>query len=100
MDVATGLDRLHRGLARLNAQEATVQRREKYVRGDQKLPFAPKGVNAEYVDLQEQSVANFLRIAVDAPVQRLGVDSMTTRSGTTPGRRTNSTPGSRSSSAR
>jgi hypothetical protein len=77
MDTATGLNRLRTGIARLNGQRDAVQLREKYVRGDQKLPFAPRGVNTEYVELQKQSVANFLRIAVDAPVQRLGVDSLT-----------------------
>lgn len=78
MDIATGLTRLRVGLSKLNHQAPQVELREKYVRGEQKLPFAPKGVNTEYIELQKQSIANFLRIAVDAPVQRLGIDSLTT----------------------
>lgn len=75
-------DRLSIAVAKLGKLAPKVELRERYVRGDQDLPFAPYGVNAEYLELRKQSIANFLRIAVDAPVQRMGVDSMTTGLGT------------------
>jgi hypothetical protein len=81
MDRNTAVGRIARADAALKAAQPGIKRRENYVRGEQDLPFAPMGVNAEYEDLREQSVSNFLGIAVDAPVQRMGVDSITTALG-------------------
>lgn len=78
-DVA--LDRLIRGQHELAQRQKTVQRREQYVRGIQDLPFAPEGINEEYQDLREQSPANFLGIAMDAPIQRMRADSIKTNLG-------------------
>lgn len=78
MDTNTALSRVSLAMSALERDRPKIERRERYVRGDQDLPFAPTGVNAEYEDLREQSVANFLGIAVDGPVQRMGVDSITT----------------------
>jgi hypothetical protein len=74
-------DRLARGEHELKQKQQTVKRRESYERGEQKLPFAPKGVNVEYQELQTQSVANFLGIAMGAPVQRMRADSIKTNLG-------------------
>lgn len=78
MDQRTALDRLTRAAHELQQRRSQVEKRERYARGDQELPFAPQGVNQEYVDLQKQSIAPFLPLAVEAPVQRLGVDSIRT----------------------
>jgi hypothetical protein len=78
MDQRTALDRLTRAAYELQKRRPQVEKRERYARGDQELPFAPVGVNTEYVELQKQSIAAFLPLAVEAPVQRLGVDSFRT----------------------
>lgn len=66
-------ERLAYGEAALSARRATVLKREQYVRGEQELPFAPKGVNKEYMALREQAIANWTELYVSAPVQRLAV---------------------------
>lgn len=81
MDKAVALDRLLRGHQELSNRAKTVKRREEYVRGVQDLPFAPEGINEEYEDLREQSPANFLGIAMGAPVQRMRADSIRTNLG-------------------
>lgn len=74
-------DRLHIGLKALEAERTDWERRQKYYEGDQDLPYAPDGVNQEYLTLREQSVANWLAIAMDAPVQRLETESLRTPDG-------------------
>lgn len=71
MDEATARDRLATGLARLTEAEPGFQRREDYYNGIQDLPFAPEGVNAEYLRLREMAIANWISLAADTPVQRL-----------------------------
>lgn len=78
MDEITARDRLARGLYELTQKSTDWERREDYYRGDQDLPFAPEGVNEEYLELREQSIANWLAIAVDAPVQRCRVEGFRT----------------------
>lgn len=78
MDDKTGRDRLARGIAVLDARRPAHQRREDYYRGRQDLPFAPDGVNAEYMALREMAVANWLGLAMDTPAQRLRVDGFRT----------------------
>lgn len=78
MDEATARDYLARGLYELSQKQAAWDYRERNYRGDQDLPFAPDGVNAEYRALREQSIANWLGLAVDAPVQRCRVDGFRT----------------------
>lgn len=74
-------DRLHIGLRALEEERPRWERRQKYYEGDQDLPYAPDGVNQEYLTLREQSVANWLAIAMDAPVQRLETESLRTPDG-------------------
>lgn len=62
----------------LNAQKKPWDKRKDYMAGKQELPYAPDGINAEYVALQEQSIANWMSIAVEAPTQRLQVDGFRT----------------------
>jgi hypothetical protein len=69
---------LELGLNRLSAQAPQWERRQGYFEGAQDLPFAPEGVNTEYEALQKQSIANFLDIAMKAPIQRMQVDGFRT----------------------
>lgn len=71
--MASALNRLRFGVARIENRAPQVQRREEYVRGEQDLPFAPVGASKEYMILREQSVANWTELYVSAPVQRLRV---------------------------
>lgn len=78
MDQATAREYLARGLYEISHKAADWDYRERNYRGDQDLPFAPEGVNAEYESLREMSVANILGLAMDAPVQRCQVDGFRT----------------------
>lgn len=78
MDAKLARTYLEMGLAGLSAQAGSWQRRQDYFEGKQDMPFAPEGVNAEYEALQKQSLANFLDIAMKAPVQRMQVDGFRT----------------------
>lgn len=78
MDAKLARTYLELGLNRLSAQAGSWQRRQDYFEGKQDMPFAPEGVNAEYEALQKQSLANFLDIAMKAPVQRMQVDGFRT----------------------
>lgn len=71
MDITTAREYLEIGLAKLRKAEADHDRRQRYLLGDQDLPYAPEGVNDEYLDLRKQAIANWLAIAMGAPVQRL-----------------------------
>lgn len=81
MDDATAREFLEIGVAKLQKAEPVFDRRQRYYEGDQDLPFAPEGVNQEYLDLREMAVANWLAIAMDAPVQRLRSDGIKTGRG-------------------
>lgn len=78
MDAKLARTYLELGLNRLSAQAPAWQRRQDYVEGKQDMPFAPEGVNTEYISLQKQSIANFLEIAMRAPVQRMQADGFRT----------------------
>lgn len=78
MDANVALDYLTRGLASLQAQAPAWDRRQDYFEGRQDLPFAPEGVNDEYKALQAMSLANFIGLAMAAPVQRMQADGFRT----------------------
>lgn len=78
MDAKLARDYLELGLNRLSAQAPAWDRRQAYFEGRQDDPFAPEGVNTEYQALQKQSIANFLDIAMKAPIQRMQVDGFRT----------------------
>ncbi len=78
MDEATAREYLMIGLARISENRETWERRENYYRGKQDLPYAPPGVSAEYMQLREMAPANWLALAMDAPIQRLRVDGFRT----------------------
>lgn len=78
MDAKLARNYLDIGLNRLSAQAPAWQRRQDYVEGRQDMPFAPEGVNTEYTALQKQALANFLEIAMNAPVQRMQADGFRT----------------------
>ncbi|MHC6592417.1 phage portal protein [Arthrobacter sp. C152] len=78
MDAKLARNYLERGLTGLSAQAQSWDRRQAYFEGKQDLPFAPEGVNTEYTALQEQAIANFLGLAMGAPVQRMQADGFRT----------------------
>jgi hypothetical protein len=78
MDVTVARERLSVGMDELKKTLDVKQKRERYFRGDHDRPFAPQGVNEEYIDLQDQAIANWIALAVGSPVQRLRGDSFVT----------------------
>ena len=78
MDERQARDFLEIGVTELNKRERDWQRHEDYYHGKQDLPYAPEGVNEEYLELREMALANWLAIAMDAPIQRLRVDGFRT----------------------
>ncbi|MGB6246101.1 phage portal protein [Gordonia sp. (in: high G+C Gram-positive bacteria)] len=75
------LERLHTGVAALDAADPVWRRREDNYRGQQELPYAPEGVSEEYLDLRRQSIANWLSTAMNVPVQRMEMESVTDEDG-------------------
>ena len=71
-------DYLMQGLQGLSDQEPAWTRRQSYLEGNQDLPYAPEGVNAEYLSLRKISLANYLDIAMNAPIQRLKAEGFRT----------------------
>ena len=78
MDEQTARDYLARGLYEIAAKATAWKRRECYHRGVQDLPYAPEGVNAEYLQLREMAIANWLGLAMGTPIQRLRADGFRT----------------------
>ncbi|MCC3276383.1 phage portal protein [Arthrobacter sp. zg-Y20] len=78
MKEALARDYLMQGLRGLSDQEKAWTRRQNYLDGDQDLPYAPEGVSAEYQALREMSPANYLDIAMKAPIQRMQADGFRT----------------------
>jgi hypothetical protein len=78
VDENTARSRLGQGLFALNEASSDWDRHEDYYRGVQDLPFAPEGVNQEYLELREMASANWLALAMDAPVQRLRAEGFRT----------------------
>lgn len=76
MEETTARHYLEIGLAGLQKQAPLWQRREDYRDGKQDGPYAPEGVNAEYQSLQDQSIANWLGLAMKAPVQRMRAEGI------------------------
>lgn len=68
------LDLLLEGTETLSQQLPDWQEEDNYYKGKHKRPFAPRGVNKEYKELQEMAVAPWLRLVAKAPVQRVRVD--------------------------
>lgn len=69
---------LNIGLDRLSKQKRAWERRQDYFEGRQDLPYAPEGVNAEYEALRVMSVANWIELAMKAPIQRLHAEGFRT----------------------
>lgn len=78
MDESTARSRLAKGLYEIDHKAQDWDRRENYYRGDQDLPFAPEGVNQEYLELREMATANWLKLAMDTPIQRLRAEGFRT----------------------
>lgn len=85
---AEALERLAYGEAKLAKFRPDFEQREKYVRGEQDLPYAPAGVSREYMALREQAIANWCELYVSAPVQRLAVTGIRTGVGSDEATRT------------
>lgn len=71
MELGLARDVLAEGLWRLQENEKPWLRRQKYYDGEQCLPYAPEGVNEEYLELRKQAIANWLKLVADAPIQRV-----------------------------
>lgn len=78
MDLTTATDRLHEGIAALEDNRPAWEYRDRYHRGEQDLPYAPPGVSREYLELREMAPANWLKIAMGAPVQRCRAEGIVT----------------------
>lgn len=78
MDEATARGYLDRGVTEVERKRRGWDRRQAYFEGRQDLPYAPEGVNTEYLSLREQAVANWLELALTTPVQRLRADGFRT----------------------
>ena len=68
----TTLNKLEHGIDQLDSH-TDADRRWNYYKGNHDLPFAPAGVNYEYMDLREQAKVPLIRLAMRLPVQRLRV---------------------------
>lgn len=69
---------LETGLRKLSDRAKAWDRRQDYFEGRQDLPYAPPGVNAEYLELREMAPANVLALCMRAPIQRLQADGFKT----------------------
>lgn len=78
MDETTAREYLAKGLYEMQSKRPEWDKRQRYNDGDHDLPFAPEGVNAEYMELREMAVANWLGLAMSAPVQRCRADGFRT----------------------
>lgn len=79
VDETTALNRVHLGVAALHEKRKDWDAREGNFRGDgQERPYAPQGVNEEYQALQEMAIANWLKLAMQTPIQRLRADGFRT----------------------
>lgn len=66
----TTLERLENGVNEISrTSQADV--RWNYYKGKHTLPFAPRGVNQEYMELRKQARVPLIRLALRLPVQRL-----------------------------
>lgn len=61
--------------ALMGAQRDFDDRQDNY-EGRQQLPYAPEGVSQEYEELRWQAIANWLQVAMDAPIQRMEAESI------------------------
>ncbi|QCG77015.1 portal protein [Gordonia phage Ewald] len=71
------------GVSALQKAAKAFDHRQKNYEGEQQLPYAPEGVSQEYLELREQAIANWLQVAMDAPVQRMEVESISDAQGKT-----------------
>ena len=78
MDEPTARDRLAQGLHAIEVKRPAWERRENYYRGIQDDPYAPEGVNNEYLALRQQAKANWLKLCMDTPIQRLRAEGFRT----------------------
>ena len=66
------------GLAALRKEAPGQKTRWDYYKGEHALPYAPPGVNKEYLALREMARVPLIRLAVRTGVQRLRVDGIRT----------------------
>ena len=69
---------LQSGIEALNAGATLRDEWWRYFAGDHDLPFAPEGVNEEYLALREIAILPLIGLAVATPVQRLRIKGMLT----------------------
>jgi hypothetical protein len=81
MDLETAKRRASEGYEALRSAEPKAKEREEYVRGEQRDPWAPEGIGDEHLTLRKQSKANWVGLAVFAPIQRLRFEGIRTGNG-------------------
>ena len=69
---------LETGIEFLNSGVTLRDEWWRYFEGDHDLPFAPEGVNEEYLALREIAILPLIGLAVATPVQRLRIKGMLT----------------------
>lgn len=67
-------DLLGLGLSTMTQRKPRYAERWRFFKGKHDLPFAPEGVNDEYLDLRKQARVPLVRLAVRTPVQRTRVE--------------------------
>lgn len=72
------------GQNRLIANNSAEKRRKAYASGKHDLPFAPEGVNQEYLSLRKTAAIPLVRLAVRTPCQRLRVEGFRAGTGADP----------------
>ncbi|NKU16102.1 hypothetical protein GS928_23890 [Rhodococcus hoagii] len=79
--MASDQDYLREGLATLASSLPTWQSRQDAVEGKHALPFAPEGVDAEYLALRQMAPLPLIRLAVRTACQRLRAGGVRTAKG-------------------
>lgn len=79
--MASDQDYLREGLATLANSLPTWQSRQDAVEGKHALPFAPEGVDAEYLALRQMAPLPLIRLAVRTACQRLRAGGVRTAKG-------------------
>ncbi|MDR7253718.1 hypothetical protein J2X46_002708 [Nocardioides sp. BE266] len=78
MDEPTAREYLAKGVYELQRKAPNWLKRQRYNDGDHDLPYAPEGVNQEYMELREMAVANWVHLAMTAPIQRCRAEGFRT----------------------
>lgn len=68
----TAEEKIEHGLSYIRST-SKGDKRWAYYKGENDLPYAPKGVNHEYMELRQQAATPLIRLSINVPVQRLKI---------------------------